>query len=226
MNDDGIDEIDELDDDVAALLADPAAWAEPSADLEERVVASIGTARVAAPAISPAASSADPPPLPGDRTSTRRWRERVLGAAVGSAAAALIVGIVLGGFDDADRADGGVALGSLALVGTDLAPGISGSARVRQFEPGVEVAITLAGLPRRDDGEFYQGWLKRCDGTGLVSIGTFHDLSSVEGWAGVDIAEFPIVTVTRERVAGPTDAAQGSSGEVVVTGTLRPCPEP
>jgi hypothetical protein len=79
-------------------------------------------------------------------------------------------------------------------------------------------------LPRRDGGDFYEGWLKNCAGTGLVPIGTYHELDDATGWAGVATADYPILTVTREHVAPPKDAAQGSSGEVVVSGTLSPCP--
>ncbi len=34
----------------------------------------------------------------------------------------------------------------------------------------------------------------------------------------------PLLTVTRETVAPPKDAAQGSSGEVVASAKLGPCP--
>jgi hypothetical protein len=36
--------------------------------------------------------------------------------------------------------------------------------------------------------------------------------------------DYPVLTVTREHVAPPKDAAQGSSGEVVVSGALAACP--
>jgi hypothetical protein len=209
-----------LDRDIAALLTDPTVWAEPSADLEGRVVAAIGTGRSAAP--DPLDAHAAAPVVVAQTQSP--WRGRFLSAIVGAAAAALVV-FVLAARDDSAGNDSGVALGQFELTGTDLAPGVSGRATVRQFAPGAEITFAVPGLPRRDGDEFYQGWVKRCDGTGLVSIGTFHDLSAVEGWAGVDMAEFPIVTVTRERVAAPTDAEQGSSGEMVVVGNLRPCPD-
>jgi hypothetical protein len=64
--------------------------------------------------------------------------------------------------------------------------------------------------------------LKSEDGARLVPIGTFHDADDVSLWAGVPIEEYPIITVTRETVAGPTSPEQGSSGDVVVTGRLQP----
>ena len=51
-------------------------------------------------------------------------------------------------------------------------------------------------------------------GTTLVSIGTYHDLDKATGLAGVFIADYPVLTVTREHVAPPTGDAQGSSGKV------------
>lgn len=84
--------------------------------------------------------------------------------------------------------------------------------------------FSVKSLPRREGDEFYEGWLKNCDGTGLVPIGTFHELDDATGWAGVSIDEFPLLTVTRETLAAPKDAAQGSSGEVVASAKLGPCP--
>ena len=70
----------------------------------------------------------------------------------------------------------------------------------------------------RDGDDFYQAWLRSEDGNGLVPIGSFHEGDNVSLWAGVRIDDFPILTVTRETVAGPKDPSQGTSGEVVVRG--------
>jgi hypothetical protein len=88
----------------------------------------------------------------------------------------------------------------------------------------VRINFSVPGLPRREGDEFYEGWLKNCAGTQLVPIGTYHDLEDATGWAGVDVADFPLLTVTREVVAGPKDPAQGSSGEVVVSAAMKECP--
>jgi hypothetical protein len=151
------------------------------------------------------------------RSPRRRWPGQLVAAAIGAAAAALIAVAVSN--IGADRSDAQIALG-----GTDLAPDATGKAEITSLSSGVRIELSVPDLPRRDGDEFYEGWLKNCDGTGLVPIGTFHDLDGATGWAGVSVADFPILTVTREVVAAPKDAAQGSSGEVVVSGNLAACP--
>ena len=89
---------------------------------------------------------------------------------------------------------------------------------------GVEIDLRVPGLPRRDGGEFYQVWLKNCDGTQLVPAGSFHELDDAVAWAGISSDDFPLITVTKEVVAPPKDAAQGSSGEVVAKGAIGECP--
>jgi hypothetical protein len=88
----------------------------------------------------------------------------------------------------------------------------------------VLIRLTMPGLPRREGDDFYEGWLKSCDGQRLVPIGTFHDMDRAAGWAGVSVDDYPLLTVTAEQVAGPKDVAQGSSGEVVVAGAIADCP--
>lgn len=199
---DSVDDDGTLDPEIVALLGDPSLWEEPSADLENRVVADIAAERrVVVPLRSP----------------RRRWPGQLVAAAVGAAAAALIVVAVRD--NDNRRADAEVALG-----GTDLAPGVAGKAEITSLSSGIRIDLAVPGLPRRDGEEFYQGWLKNCAGDALVPIGTFHDLSEATGWAGVSSADFPLLTITREVVAPPKDAAQGSSGEVVVSGNIAACP--
>lgn len=199
---DSVDDDGTLDPEIVALLGDPSLWEEPSADLENRVVADIAAERrVVVPLRSP----------------RRRWPGQLVAAAVGAAAAALIVVAVRD--NDSRRADAEVALG-----GSDLAPGVAGKAEITSLSSGIRIDLAVPGLPRRDGEEFYQGWLKNCAGDALVPIGTFHDLSEATGWAGVSSADFPLLTITREVVAPPKDAAQGSSGEVVVSGNIAACP--
>ena len=148
----------------------------------------------------------------------RAWPGRLAAAAIGAAAAAAVVLIAVPRNDD-QQADA-----SIAIAGTPLAPGITGTAGITSETSGVRIEFSVKGLPRRDGGDFYEGWLKNCAGTELVPIGTYHELDNATGWAGVSIADFPLLTVTREHVAAPKDAAQGSSGEVVVSGALAACP--
>ena len=71
------------------------------------------------------------------------------------------------------------------------------------------------GLPRLDDGRFYQAWLRNPAGT-LVPIGSFNEGQDVTLWAGVSPEDFTLLTVTRERA----DDDQSSSGERVLVGTV------
>jgi hypothetical protein len=197
------DNNDDLDAELVALLSDPSLWDEPSDSLEDRVVAGIAEERrVVVPMVRP----------------RRAWPGRLAAAAIGAAAAAAVV-LVVAPRDNEQKADAQVA-----VVGTGLAPNVSGRAGITKLSSGVRITLSVQGLPRRDGDEFYEGWLKNCDGTGLVPIGTFHELDDVTGWAGVSIDDFPLLTVTREKVAPPKDAAQGSSGEIVAGAALAPCP--
>ena len=192
-----------LDPEIVALLRDPSLWEQPSAHLEDRVAAGIADERrVVVPFARP----------------RRTWPGRFVAAAAGAAAAALIV-LVAVPRNDQQKADARVD-----ITGSDLAQGVSGRADITTISSGVRIEFSVKGLPRRDGSEFYEGWLKNCDGTSLVPIGTYHDLDDATGWAGVDVADYPRLTVTREAAAGPKDPAQGSSGEVVVSGSLGACP--
>ena len=69
----------------------------------------------------------------------------------------------------------------------------------------------------------------RLDGTGSTAVQAADDLLAMIddaiGWAGVGLDEFPVLTVTAESVAGPQDALQGSSGDVVLKAQVGPaCP--
>ncbi|MFT3854319.1 MAG: anti-sigma factor [Ilumatobacteraceae bacterium] len=226
-----------------ALLADPAMWGRPSDEVEDDVLRAIGEARrtavaeppppsvaVEATAGAPAAAPAPAPvtDLAGRRSRRSRAWSLVGAAAVGAAAAGLIVGLVAKRDDsassNADHAPAGATTQQLTLTGTDLAPGISGTATVTPHPSGVEIRLDVPGLPNRSGGEFYQAWVKTCDGSLLVPAGSFHDLTDAIGWVGVSMDEYPIVTVTQEVAVAGQDPAQGSSGKIVVGGTLGTCP--
>jgi len=197
----------------ATLLAHPSLWVEPSPDLEERVVAAIrGESNEARAAAESSGWYRYARP-----SRVRRWSTLVGAIAVGAAAAVAIT--LLATRDTTPSPDS-----TVALAGTDLASGLVGTAELTAVPSGVQIYLRLPGLPRRDGGEFYQVWLRDCSGTQLVPAGSFHDLDDVIAWAGVAPADFPILTVTKEVVAPPTDAAQGSSGEVVAKGASAHCP--
>lgn len=208
----------------ADVLADESTWLEVPATLGAAVSEAIASERRQLVGDGPFGRQSLPPPLPvtAQPAQPSRTARRLapLVAAAAAAVAALALGAVIGrstGGTDSDR--------QVAVSATDLAPDVEGSVGVRTVTSGVELRIDAPGLPRRDGGDFYEGWLKSCDGTQLVPIGTFHELSDVTAWAGVSTDDFPILTVTRETVAAPQDVAQGSSGEVVLTAQVGPdCP--
>jgi hypothetical protein len=180
-------ERDELDA-LRGVLSDPAAWIEPPADLQERVVAAVA-----------------------DGGTPRRSRA-VRYAVVGVAATAVLAGGVAVGLH--------VTQGSrsveyaAALGGTGLAPKASGSVTLTKTVSGWRIHLHATGLPRRDNGGYYEAWVK--DGTGaLVPVGTFNQPDDVTLWAGVPPTTHPTFTVTRQLANG--DPA--STGQVVLLGT-------
>ena len=198
---------------VRALLVDPSLWDEPSADLGDRVVAAIDAERGSS-AVPLAPSPTLVPLAPQVRVRTGNVRDirdarrsRVLTFLAGAAAAAVVavaISVVPRGSSGGDR---------IALAGTELAPGSSGSARILKRESGLRIELNAAGLPRRDGRLFYQAWLKGAGG--LVPVGTFHTGDHVVLWAGVALEDFPTITVTQEEVGD-----QASSGLLVLVGTL------
>lgn len=204
------------DGELARLLADPSLWLEPSPELEAQVLGAVSAERTATAAavVTPIG------------TRRRSWATHVGAAALGAAAAALIAWAVTRPSDYPDD-EAAVAVDATAqLRGTDLAPGVVGTAEITTQPSGVLIRLTMPGLPRREGDEFYEGWLKSCDGLRLVPIGTFHDMDRAAGWAGVSVDDYPLLTVTAEAAAAPTDAAQGSSGQVVASAVISPCPAP
>jgi Anti-sigma-K factor rskA len=194
-----------LDAELLTLLADSSLWADPDTSVEHRVLDAIHELR-----------SIDHAERP-----RRWWRDPRITALVGAAAAALVVSAVFVARHDQSEARDDA---TITMIGTDAAPEVRGEAGIKQVTSGVRIYVRVPGLPRRDGGEFYQGWLRSCDGERLAPIGTFHDLADAIGWAGVDIHEFPVLSFTREVVAAPQSPEQGSSGDAVVRGELAPCP--
>ena len=102
----------------------------------------------------------------------------------------------------------------VALAATELAPGAAGSATMLKTDSGWEIQLDATGLPRRENGDFYQAWLRNADGV-LVPIGTFNEGEGVILWAGVSPEKFPTMTITLESA----DGNQDSSGQRVLVGT-------
>jgi hypothetical protein len=191
------------------LLGSPATWAEPSPDLEDRVVRAIAEEATARSATQRERR------LP-QRRPLRRW----LGArpaygfgGLTAAAAAAVVAIVLA------AGSGSPSSPQFAMVvsGTSLAPGATGSGTLTRTASGWRIELTATGLPRLAGGRYYEAWLKNGAGV-LVPVGTFNDARKVTLWAGVAPPEYPSFTVTRQRAGG----SPASSGERVLTGSIRP----
>ena len=212
-----------------ALVDGPSLWDEPGPDLGDRIVDAIAAEAREAGLVRPA--SALPSPPRADTISatptnvvplSSRQRNRILdgiGAALIGAAAATLIAVVVTR-DDTSTPSVAEPDATITIVGTELQPDASGTAEITVVASGVRIELDVPGLPRRDGDEFYEAWLRSVDGEGLVPIGTFHDANDVVLWAGVTIDDYPILTVTKETVAGPKDPNQGSSGEVVVKGQL------
>jgi Anti-sigma-K factor rskA, C-terminal len=203
-------------DELRALLADESLWAMPAPELEDAILGSITAEAAERPATVrtvPAATPQPAPPAPATVTSLAEHRARRLRVAL-SAAAAVIV-LAAGGVFLASR-NGESAGTAVSMQPTALLPGATGTAHVKRFDSGWRIMLDATGLPRLDDGEFYQAWLKNDAGV-LVPIGTFNEGSDVVLWAGISPVDFPTLTVTREQA----DGDQASSGERVLVGTIK-----
>jgi hypothetical protein len=203
------------DEELQRLLAEPAVWAEPAPDLEDRVVAAIAAA--AAPSHQPRLVTTAPPAVLDEppatdelaRRRSRRLRYAILGAAAAVVVAAgLAIGLIVGR-GSSTRSEQFAA----ALSASDLAPSARGQATLTKTVGGWRIEINASGLPRRDNGRYYEAWLKNSAGL-LVPIGTFNEPRDVTLWSGAAPTDFPTLTITRQVVG----QSQQSSGQVVLSG--------
>jgi len=200
-------ERDELDE-VRALLTDPAVWVEPHPDLQERIVGAIADAGTAQH-VQPSKDSA-PSGTPVDTGVTQRRSRLIRLTILGVAAAGLLaIGLAIGLNNNGSRSVEYAA----ALSGTKLAPGASGQVTLTQTTSGWKIRLHATGLPRLDNGAYYEAWLKSNGGV-LVPIGTFNQAEDVTLWAGVPPSSYPTLTVTRQQANGE----QSSSGQVALVG--------
>jgi len=193
-------ELEELEE-LRALLADPAVWAEPDASLEDRVVSAITTEASQRPG-RPVASR------PRSRSRTQGWTLAVVGVAAAAILAVAVTFSLRGTGSTAEQF-------SMALSATELVPGAKGDATLTQTDSGWRIELDATGLPRLDGGRFYQAWLRNAAGV-LVPIGTFNEGQKVTLWAGVSPRDFPTLTVTQEQA----DGDQASSGQRVLVGQI------
>jgi hypothetical protein len=204
-DDDDQVEYDELHD----LLGNSALWADPPADLENRVVAAIAAERDRRPSLVEPTSRPTPSTL---RVPPRRRSRRVLTAAVGLAAAiAIAVGVAV---SIHNRSGGGehFAFALSSPTGVDT---VDGHVNFTRTNSGWRIELDATGLPRLDNGRFYEAWMRNDAGT-LVPVGTFNESRNVVLWSGVSPRDYPTLTVTEEQA----DGNQASSGQRVLTGIL------
>jgi len=185
---------------LAELLADPATWAQPRAELEDAVVGSV----VNAPD-GPRVSTSRPP------TVRRRSHRFAWSAGAAAAAAALVVAAVSVSENARDPEF------SARLAGGPLAPAADAKVDITRNDAGFRIDLYAHGLPDLATGEYYQAWLKNDAGT-LVPVGTFSSGDEdVTLWSGVSPRDFPMLTVTIETVDGEAT----SSGMRALQGSIR-----
>ena len=201
-----VDDVTRADlDELMSLLGDETVWAEPGDQLEDAVVAAITAEAVRTPTgEAPAEVTA---PRAARRKRTFSGTRAALTAAAAVAALAAVGYVVSRGGDE--------TAAEVDLEGTDLSVGASGSARLTQTDSGWRIELDATGLPRLDDGRFYQAWLKNDDDV-LIAIGTFNEPDEVVLWAGVPPSVFSTLTVTEEEA----DGDPASSGRRVLVGTI------
>jgi hypothetical protein len=168
------------------VLGREATWAEPPPEVADRLLTAI---------------EANRPPRESEPATSRRWLGPVA-AVVGVAAIAILVVGLTGVFSSPDQQ-------IVAIAGTDLQPGATGEAAIREAESGWWIRLDIADLPAADVGTYYEGWVWNDQGDG-VSIGTFHlrgDPEPVVLWSGVDPANYPAIWVTLEDEDGDPSAS-------------------
>ncbi len=158
----GEQETDALDR-VGGILADEAAWGEPSAGLREQLLAQ-ARAEKEAPSGglgSPDHVTADRPPAdsPLDELAERRARRRRtgwIGGGLAAAAAAVVAFLLVASpLDDAD--DGNFT--TYEVAGTALTPDLNATVDVEPQAAGVAITLNIEGLPPAEEGTYYAAWL-------------------------------------------------------------------
>lgn len=153
-------------------LRGDAVWESPSADLEDRIVASL-TDGEAEPALR----------------QPNRWAVLV----ASWAAAAVVIALVAFAATRPPAADWEVG-----LVSTDAAPTASATVLGWNEPAGTRLALEIDGLAPAPDGFFYEFWLS--DGPIHISAGTFHSPGEIELWAGVSRGDYPRLWITLEPI--------------------------
>ncbi len=195
---------EEVGDDISDLLSDPSMWSQPSDGLGDQIAAA-----VASEANVGVAGHAGV----GTVVSMSRFR-RLRPVVLGAAAA---IAVVFGGIVVLSAIAGNPTPEEFSspLVPTGLVPDAEGEVAVTSLQSGLRIELDAPSLPRRADGEFYEGWLRLDDGR-LVPIGTFHEGDGVTLWAGIELDKVIGMTITLEAAVAADSPEQASSGNVVL----------
>ena len=168
------------------------------------------------------AAAASPPPELKDwvlarvrserrHTPVGRWKIWVPVAAAVLVVALLSFGVLRTVIDTSD---------GLALTATSAAPEAGGELRGEQIGDNLKVELEAWGLPEPEDGGYYEMWYAKAGGE-RISCGTFSaqpdGSASVSMSAPVSAVAYPEIEITQE----PDDGDPGSSGKVVLKGSLR-----
>jgi anti-sigma-K factor RskA len=204
-----------------AALADGSLTREQRAELEARVDASpelaarLSEQQRALALLHGAAEQVEAPSGLRARIDAQRRPRRLhtrrlaLACVVATAAVAAVIGVAVIGSGTSSTTF------HAALAPTGAVAGAAGEATLTKTTSGWRIELDATGLPRLDDGRFYEAWLKNADGV-LVPVGTFNEGRNVTLWAGVSPMDFPTLSVTREQA----DGDQSSSGDKVLVGTV------
>jgi hypothetical protein len=197
------DDLAPFDPHVREMLADPRMWDGPSDRLADAVALVVESERSP---VEPSARSARLLPA---------WaRPALLGAA--AVVALLFGGVVL--FSAVADGPGGARVAA-ALAPTGLVADVDGTAEFTAGDSGVSIVLDAPDLPPLEGDRFYEAWILTSDGF-AIPVGTFRAGSDVQLWAGVELIEIRVFTITREDAEFPQSPEHRSSGEVVLKATL------
>ncbi len=180
------------------LGAAPAARPGPTAEASDRRLS------VVEPAGSPDTAGVVTPP----RRQTVPWLIAAAAAVIGVLAGALVVSA-------ANRTAPPPVLASAVLDPLNV-PDAEGTAKLTGAGADRTLTVDVTGLPVTDG--FYEVWLLNSAADKLISLGTLgaDDVGSFPVPGDLDVADFPVVDVSRE----PLDGDPSHSTDSVVRGTL------
>ena len=194
-------------DELRAMLAEPAVWAEPDDEALDRLLIAIDEERPAEEV-----RSVQPAPRRGSVTLGRR-RRRWYTAGIAAAAAVALLFVALSRRPSDTPAPPAIEIAMAAPAGGEA----TGLAKVRDAGGGTAIALDISGLPPAPAGTYYSAWV--VGDAGRVPAGSFHlrdGESTIYLWAGVGIDDYPTISVTIQHEG----ESEQSSGEVQIAGTL------